>query len=125
MRQHLADAGVPFDEAHQLERVKYRLDCAQIIMKNGRDVGLLKVCRDGNPWELSQVQIALAYQGRGIGTAVLRNLLAGAVAANADVRLHVLKQNPARQLYERLGFRVVEVGDVFYTMLCMLAASRG
>lgn len=45
-----------------------------------------------------------ARQGRGLGSAVLRSLLADADAAHETVRLNVLQGSPARRLYERHGF---------------------
>jgi len=43
-------------------------------------------------------------QGQGIGTAVLRWLLAGCDRDQLVVRLNVLQGSPARRLYERHGF---------------------
>ncbi len=57
-----------------------------------------------------QIQIAPALQGQGLGTALLLECIAQARAAGKDITLHVLKANPARRLYERLGF-VVEAED--------------
>lgn len=44
------------------------------------------------------------HQGRGLGTELLRRVLARADARRLPVRLQVLKGNPARRLYRRLGF---------------------
>ena len=48
-------------------------------------------------------------RGRGIGTALVEQVIADAEARAVPVRLGVLEHNPARRLYERLGFRVVHV----------------
>ncbi|MFJ4407061.1 GNAT family N-acetyltransferase [Streptomyces sp. NPDC088910] len=50
------------------------------------------------------------YQGRGLGSAVLRELLGRADARGEDVRLNVLQGSAARRLYERWGF-VLETED--------------
>lgn len=50
------------------------------------------------------------HQGRGLGAAVLRTLLARADAAGEPVRLQVLQGSAARRLYERHGF-VLESED--------------
>ena len=53
-------------------------------------------------------EIALQYQGRGIGTALIGDLLAEANEGGVPVRLRVLRTDrPASRLYERLGFRSV------------------
>ncbi|MFG2870692.1 GNAT family N-acetyltransferase [Streptomyces sp. NPDC048338] len=54
--------------------------------------------------------LAPATQGRGLGTAVLRTLLARADEESVPVRLIVLQGSAARRLYEREGF-VVESED--------------
>jgi GNAT superfamily N-acetyltransferase len=56
---------------------------------------------------LEHFYLAPSYQGRGLGTAVLRRLLAQREVA---VRLNVLQGSDARRLYERHGF-VVESED--------------
>jgi ribosomal protein S18 acetylase RimI-like enzyme len=57
------------------------------------------------------------YQGRGIGTAILRDFVATAHRAGLPASLHVLRVNEAAQrLYRRLGFRVVSEVDVGYIM---------
>ncbi|MER7770005.1 GNAT family N-acetyltransferase [Kitasatospora sp. NPDC096140] len=56
--------------------------------------------------------LAPHLQGRGIGGAVLRRLLAEADAAREPVRLIVLQGSAARRLYERHGFTVVHEDPV-------------
>jgi len=65
----------------------------------------------GGPEEIRLVDLALLPEHRngGIGTALLRRLLAEGAARTVPVRLHVERSNPARRLYERLGF--VPVAD--------------
>jgi ribosomal protein S18 acetylase RimI-like enzyme len=118
MRPHILQSGIPFDRDREFQRVLYRLDCARIIIRNGTRIGLLKVVRDANPWELVQIQVAPEYQRCGIGSMLLTDLLAEARAAGVGVELIVLKQNPAKQLYERLGFCVTGTDDRIYRMRC-------
>lgn len=54
---------------------------------------------------LEHFYLAPHVQGRGLGSAVLRELLARADAQGMTVRLIVLQGSPARRLYERHGFR--------------------
>ncbi|SOB84758.1 GNAT family N-acetyltransferase [Streptomyces sp. 1331.2] len=56
--------------------------------------------------------LAPHLQGRGLGTAVLRRLLAEADAAGEAVRLVVLRGSAAQHLYERHGFTVVHEDPV-------------
>ncbi|MCX4763576.1 GNAT family N-acetyltransferase [Streptomyces sp. NBC_01275] len=53
---------------------------------------------------LEHFYLAPWAQGRGIGTAVLRELLEDTDRVDARVRLNVLQGSAARRLYERHGF---------------------
>ncbi|MBW4512743.1 MAG: GNAT family N-acetyltransferase [Scytonematopsis contorta HA4267-MV1] len=48
------------------------------------------------------------YQCLGIGTQLIQSVISQAKSLNKPVVLHVLKINPAKSLYERLGFETVE-----------------
>jgi predicted GNAT family acetyltransferase len=65
------------------------------------------------------VDIALTppYRGRGLGTRLLRGLIAEAEQSGRPLSLHVETHNPARRLYERLGFRPAgDSGEVYLRM---------
>ena len=116
MRQHLENTGIAINEEAQRARVLYRFDCAKIIMLDGVDIGLLKVNRDDNPWELIQIQLSPEYQGREFGEILIRQVLNEAQKAGAHVKLSVLKANPARKLYEKIGFRIIGESEYVYIM---------
>ena len=79
----------------------------QIVLVKGRAAGILAVTRLPAGLHLKHVELLPEYQGRGTGTAIIRDLIAQARALQLPVTLHVLDANPARGLYERLGFRIV------------------
>jgi ribosomal protein S18 acetylase RimI-like enzyme len=107
MDTHLFVSGlVPSVEEH-LQRVLYRLDCAQIVQLAGEAVGLLKVSRDDGDWCLIQIQLRPESQGQGLGRQLIQSVIDEARKAGASLRLGVLKANPAFRLYQRLGFTVV------------------
>ena len=56
------------------------------------------------------------YRGGGLGSAILRELLAEAEEAGKTVSIHVEQFNPAMRLYQRLGFRKIEEQGVYYLM---------
>lgn len=62
---------------------------------------------DRGPRRLHVLDIALlpAHRGRGIGGECLRRLIDEAAAGGRSVSIHVETGNPARRLYERLGFQ--------------------
>lgn len=111
MDGHFRASGVEPTDEHRLERVRARFECAQIIEHEGRPAGLFKAARDGLEWELVQIQLAPELRGRGLGERLIRELIGDAQRAGAAISLHVLQANPARRVYERLGFRVVRAHD--------------
>lgn len=118
MREHVENSGIAYDEEKQLQRVMDRFDCAQIIMHEGWDIGLLKLDRNVVPWMFMQIQISPEHQKRGIGEEILRRILAEAQGAHTAVTLKVLKANPARRLYERVGFHQIGENDQSFFMQC-------
>ena len=107
MGPHLSAAGIDRSDDAQLARVLHCFDCAQIVLGDGKPVGLLKLQRDPGEWRVLQVQLAETVRGQGLGRRLLEEVLSDAKQAGAKVTLTVLKANPAKGLYERLGFSVV------------------
>jgi ribosomal protein S18 acetylase RimI-like enzyme len=116
MLPHLHRAGAPSDDAALLARVTYRLEDAQLVYLNGEAVGLVKAHREGSVWHLIQVQVAPQWQGKGLGEKLVRGVLEQAAQHGSSVVLDVLFDNPAKRLYDRLGFVVEQRGAMEYRM---------
>jgi ribosomal protein S18 acetylase RimI-like enzyme len=78
----------------------------RILMKGGQDVGWMQAFPREDGLFLAQLFVEGAFQGRGIGTQAMHQIIADAAAAGQAVCLDVVKINRALRLYERLGFRV-------------------
>ncbi|MDZ7684527.1 MAG: GNAT family N-acetyltransferase [Gammaproteobacteria bacterium] len=116
MDPHLRASGTePREDAHR-EAVLADFESARIILLGADEVGMIKLVRDDPEWHLRHIQIAPEFQRRGIGQAVIHEMLGEARAMSASIVLNVLKVNPAKNLYERLGFRVVEEDDRAFRM---------
>jgi ribosomal protein S18 acetylase RimI-like enzyme len=70
-------------------------------------IGILVVDRRENEIFLENIWLTSAWQGQGLGSEIIRRLMREASASGLPLTLQVLKPNPARRLYERLGFQVV------------------
>ncbi|MBV7482687.1 GNAT family N-acetyltransferase [Bordetella sp. BOR01] len=116
MDAHLASSGLPADDAAHLTRICYHWEDARVVLLDGAPAGLLKSYRGPSAWHVVQLQVAPEYQGQGLGARLLRQVLTQADAAGLPTQLDVLKTNPARRLYERLGFRIVADTGVEYHM---------
>ena len=79
-----------------------------LVLIDGVPAGRLYVHR--RPTEIRLVDISLMpeLRGGGIGSALLRELMAEAEAAGKPLTIHVEKYNPAMRLYLRLGFKPIE-----------------
>lgn len=107
MTEHLERVGEPTGDAEHRARLLHRYDKARVICVDDAPAGLLKAYRTDTEWVVVQLQIAPPLQGRGLGERVLRTILDAAQADALPVTLKVLKGNPAKRLYERVGFEVV------------------
>ncbi len=76
----------------------------QMVEYAGQAVGVLSVKKGESDWFLSEIQILPDYQNAGIGTSIVKDLLAEADQSSVTVKLQVLKKNRSVSLYERLGF---------------------
>jgi ribosomal protein S18 acetylase RimI-like enzyme len=82
----------------------------KIVVVEDVRAGRLITDGSGDHIEVIDVSLLPEFRGQGIGTSVMRSVLAHADRLGRAVRLHVEKQNRAVRLYERLGFAIS--GDV-------------
>lgn len=80
----------------------------EVVELDGVPVGIELVERAKTHIQLVQLYITKEFQRRGLGTQLVKRLLREANDSKLPVRLRVLAVNPAKRLYERLGFIVVE-----------------
>ena len=87
-----------------------------LIEQHGAPIGRLYVEDRGAELWLIDIALLPECRGRGIGAALLGDLLAQGRDAGKPVGLTVFKSNPARRLYERLGFVAIEDGGAYDRM---------
>ena len=76
-----------------------------IVEVDGETAGRLYVHRGASDIRIMDIALAPPFRGRGIGTELLRGLMAEADESRRKLSIHVEMNNRARNLYERLGFR--------------------
>jgi GNAT superfamily N-acetyltransferase len=110
-----------WDEADQRRRFRRAFNPSRIhIVHRGEeeeDIGAIAVERRERELYLARLELLPSHQGKGIGTALLQWVIAQAEQENVAVTLQVLKVNPARRLYERLGFATIGETETHYLML--------
>ncbi|HZL46734.1 MAG TPA: GNAT family N-acetyltransferase [Opitutaceae bacterium] len=109
MREYVA-AVYGWEDSAQRRMFEEKFDPARIriIQVDGHDAGLLEVEEREDHLFLSLIEVLPAFQKKDIGSAVIRSILADASRAKKGVFLQVLRPNPARIIYERLGFSVFD-----------------
>ncbi|MDF2916993.1 GNAT family N-acetyltransferase [Microbacterium sp. F1-18] len=101
-----------FDEHRVRERMRagFRPEWTRIIVVDGTDAGCITTRpEDGTRW-IEHFYVPASLQGRGIGSAVLRSVIAE--PHGGPTRLNVLQGSAARRLYERHGFALDSEDDV-------------
>jgi ribosomal protein S18 acetylase RimI-like enzyme len=105
-----------FHAQHQYWQENYTDTSWDLILGDGEPIGRLYVARW--PDDIRIVDIALMPEHRrgGVGTGLLREILAEGDATGRKVSIHVEMYNPARRLYERLGFTQAGERGVYLLM---------
>ena len=75
-----------------------------MILVNDVPAGRLYVDRWTDQLRVIDIALLPEYRGGGVGTFLFRQLFAEAALAGRRVSIHVEAFNPARRLYDRLGF---------------------
>ncbi len=88
------------------------------IEYEGRPAGRFYVWRPETEIRIMEIGLLPEFQGQGIGTALLRQVIEEGHAVGKRVTIHVEKFNPARRLYARLGFREVQDLGVYLKLEC-------
>ena len=99
-----------WDEEQQSHyfRECFDVTCRQRICYGGIDIGYWDVLDHSDVLELRNVVIHPDYQAQGLGSHLIRQLIARAESKSVPIILQVLRVNQrARSLYERFAFAVV------------------
>lgn len=117
--EELRPTGWPAEQCERFVRMQFQAQtqhywqhypdsvCQLITQDRGEGPRALgRLWLDSRPGSLHVLDISLipAARGQGIGTALLRSLMAACREDRKDLSIFVELHNPARRLYERLGF---------------------
>ena len=98
-----------FDAQHAHYQQHYAGTDFLVIERADEAVGRLYLARWNSEHRIVDIAFLPEHRGKGLGSALLRDLLEEAGRAGKATTIHVEKLNPARTLYRRLGF--VPAGD--------------
>jgi ribosomal protein S18 acetylase RimI-like enzyme len=102
--QKAAFVSQQFHAQHEFWQANYQSTSWELILRDGEPVGRLYVARWTEEIRIVDIALMPERRGGGLGTRLIRELFAEGDASGRKVSIHVEIFNPARRLYERLGF---------------------
>jgi Acetyltransferases len=118
MRAYVEEAFGVWDVNAQRRRLEKSFDPStySLIVVDRVRAGILAV--EDRPFEIfiSRIFLLPGFQRQRIGSTLMGQLIERAHAERKPLRLHVLVVNPARSLYERLGFSVTNSSPTHHYM---------
>ena len=123
-REEVAMTGWPTEmqeaflrQQHEAQHSHYSLhfgDAEWLIIEQG-DEAIGRLYLRDLPDNLHIIDISLlpGSRGKGIGGAIMQDILDQARGIGKGVSIHVERNNPARSLYARLGFEMIEDRGVY------------
>jgi GNAT superfamily N-acetyltransferase len=111
-----------FSAQHRYYQEQFAGAAFQIILLEERPIGRLYVNRGAQEILVVDITLLPEFRNRGIGGAIMSDLLAEAAHAAKPVRIHVEYFNPAIRFYERLGFSKIRVDGAYFLLECLPVA---
>lgn len=110
----------PWDEEFQREKFSEYIDeykkSIYIVVSNKQKIGFYHgELLDNGEYEIVNICIIPKYQGFGIGSDILKNVLKE--NQNRNIHIQYFKQNPVGELYKRLGFKFNIETEFHYKMV--------
>lgn len=110
-----------WNDDEQKQRLKQdlneHLEHKRIILMNNKMIGVYAVhITDDGDLFINEISILKDYQHQGIGTKILKQQLVENHKKGIRTILQVFKDNPAKFLYESLGFKVYGENETHYQM---------
>lgn len=88
----------------------------RLVVMHGEPIGRIYVDTTSREVRLMDVTLLPEHRNHGLGSRLMQQLLAYSDGLGRPASLHVEPFNPAKRMYERLGFRVVETRGLYEFM---------
>ena len=122
--QKAAFLTMQFDAQNQYYRTQYPDAHFDIVEIEGAPAGRLYVFATTSELRVIDIALLPQFRNKGTGGGLMRALLKTAAETRRVVTIHVEVDNPARHLYERLGFVPVEQRGLYFLMRWAPAEER-
>ena len=100
--------GWDYDVQRKLTKkeIEEHKDDMRIMIKDNKDIGVTTFYEENGEYVVGLIMVHPSCQGSGIGTKILNEYIDIAKKEKKRIHLKTYKYNPAKRLYERLGFKV-------------------
>jgi GNAT superfamily N-acetyltransferase len=105
-----------FDAQDHHYREHYPEASFDVVELDGVPVGRLYIARWADEIRIMELSLLPEHRGAGTGTRLVRSILDEAAREGKRTSVHVEQHNPARRLYERLGFVPIADRGVYLLM---------
>ena len=112
-----------FDARRRSYQANYPGGDDHVIFHDGKAVGRIMVLRAEDHIRLVDIAVLPRHRSAGIGTGLIRELMAESRSSRRPLRLQVVRGNRAAGLYERLGFSITGEDAMYREMEWSAAAS--
>lgn len=94
-----------------LKELHNNLNNMKIIMVDGNDVGVTTFIETDSYFQVGLLIILPEYQNKGIASLIIREYIQIANNKKKRIIIKTYKDNPAQNLYKRLGFNIYNTDD--------------
>ncbi len=87
-----------------------------VVLCGGEMIGRLYIDRWPEEWRIIDIALLRQWRSKGLGSAIMEEILTMAMEDQRSVSIHVETNNPAMKLYRRLGFKKINENGVYHLM---------
>lgn len=99
---------IGWNDTAEREKAADELTHARIVGVDNQDIGVIKAVPRRNELHLHQMQILPEFQRKGFGTELIRQIIMRSESLQIPITLFVIKNTPAKHLYDQFGFTTTE-----------------
>lgn len=105
-----------FTAQHKQYKAQFCDTAFQIVLEDEKPVGRLYINQSEEEIRIVDIALLPEFRGQGMGSSLLKQVLAAGKQKRLPVRIHVRPSNPAFHLYERLGFQKIDENGIYFLM---------
>ncbi len=94
-----------------LKEIKSNIGNMKIIIKDNEKIGVTTFTDNKSEYIVGLTMISPKFQNKGIATNIINNYIEKAKQNKKRIIIKTYKENPAQNLYKRLGFKVYDENE--------------